>query len=163
LAEAVVGGDGRWSLTVEKGLSPGEYKVRVDQVGENGKVLARAEVPFMQAPAFAAAPSAAIGTSAPRAMATPEPKLSAPAPSPAAPSPEPSATASAAPTRDAANPVVSALDTFEVKRGDNLWRISRRVYGQGVRYSTIYEANTNQIRNPDRIYPGQIFVMPPRT
>jgi nucleoid-associated protein YgaU len=30
-----------------------------------------------------------------------------------------------------------------------------------MRYSTIYQANTNQIRDPNRIYPGQIFVMPP--
>jgi nucleoid-associated protein YgaU len=55
---------------------------------------------------------------------------------------------------------VPQLGTVEVRRGDNLWRISRRAYGAGTRYSTIYEANSDQIRNPNRIYPGQIFVMP---
>jgi len=47
-----------------------------------------------------------------------------------------------------------------VGRGDNLWRISKRVYGVGQRYTVIYDANQAQIRNPDRIYPGQIFVLP---
>lgn len=47
-----------------------------------------------------------------------------------------------------------------IRRGDNLWTIARRVYGQGVKYTTIYEANTGQIRNPDRIYPGQVFALP---
>ena len=47
-----------------------------------------------------------------------------------------------------------------IRRGDNLWTISRRLYGRGIRYSTIYEANADQIRNPHWIYPGQIFVLP---
>lgn len=47
-----------------------------------------------------------------------------------------------------------------IRRGDNLWTIARRVYGQGVKYTTIYEANTGQIRDPDRIYPGQVFALP---
>ncbi|CDN47198.1 LysM peptidoglycan-binding domain-containing protein [Neorhizobium galegae] len=47
-----------------------------------------------------------------------------------------------------------------IRRGDTLWQISRRVYGQGVRYTTIYLANEAQIRNPDVIQPGQIFGVP---
>jgi nucleoid-associated protein YgaU len=50
--------------------------------------------------------------------------------------------------------------TVIIKRGDNLWRISREMYGHGIRYSTIYQANRDQIRNPNRIYPGQVFVLP---
>jgi len=50
-----------------------------------------------------------------------------------------------------------------IRRGDNLWRISRRVYGQGVRFSTIYLANQGQIRNPDLIWPGQVFTVPAET
>ncbi len=50
--------------------------------------------------------------------------------------------------------------TVIIKRGDNLWRISRELYGKGIRYSTIYQANRDQIRNPDRIYPGQVMVLP---
>nr|WP_249327822.1 LysM peptidoglycan-binding domain-containing protein [Devosia litorisediminis] len=47
-----------------------------------------------------------------------------------------------------------------IRRGDNLWTIARRVYGEGIKYTTIYEANTGQIRDPDRIYPGQVFNLP---
>ena len=48
-----------------------------------------------------------------------------------------------------------------VQPGNSLWRISRRVYGEGVRYSVIYQANQDQIGDPDLIYPGQIFMVPP--
>ena len=47
-----------------------------------------------------------------------------------------------------------------IRRGDNLWTIARRVYGEGLKYTTIYQANTGQIRDPDRIYPGQVFDLP---
>jgi len=52
------------------------------------------------------------------------------------------------------------VPTAIVSRGDSLWRISRAAYGDGARYTVIYDANHNQIRNPDRIYPGQVFVLP---
>lgn len=47
-----------------------------------------------------------------------------------------------------------------VQPGNSLWRIARQVYGQGIQYTVIYQANTGQIRNPDLIYPGQIFSVP---
>ncbi|WJH39513.1 LysM peptidoglycan-binding domain-containing protein [Aliirhizobium terrae] len=47
-----------------------------------------------------------------------------------------------------------------IRRGDTLWQIARRAYGQGVRYTTIYLANEAQITNPDIIQPGQIFGVP---
>ncbi|MDT4883310.1 LysM domain protein [compost metagenome] len=47
-----------------------------------------------------------------------------------------------------------------IRKGDNLWTISKRTYGKGTRYTTIYLANRDQIRNPDLILPGQVFVMP---
>jgi nucleoid-associated protein YgaU len=50
--------------------------------------------------------------------------------------------------------------TTVVSRGDSLWRISRNTYGAGMRYAVVYRANQDQIRNPNRIYPGQIFVLP---
>ena len=47
-----------------------------------------------------------------------------------------------------------------IRRGDNLWEIARRVYGAGIRYTTIYDSNSDQIRNPHWIYPGQVFELP---
>ena len=47
-----------------------------------------------------------------------------------------------------------------VQPGNSLWHIARRVYGQGVRHTLIFDANQDQIHDPDLIYPGQIFVVP---
>jgi len=56
-----------------------------------------------------------------------------------------------------------ADQAFIVQPGNNLWRIARRSYGEGLRYTVIYQANRSQIRNPDLIYPGQVFTIPPQT
>jgi nucleoid-associated protein YgaU len=50
--------------------------------------------------------------------------------------------------------------TTVVAGGDSLWRISLAKFGKGEQYSLIYDANRNQIRNPDRIFPGQRLVIP---
>ncbi|MGP1257143.1 MAG: LysM peptidoglycan-binding domain-containing protein [Kiloniellales bacterium] len=47
-----------------------------------------------------------------------------------------------------------------IQPGNNLWTIARRTYGLGPRYTVIFDANADQIRDPDLIYPGQIFVLP---
>jgi nucleoid-associated protein YgaU len=47
-----------------------------------------------------------------------------------------------------------------VVRGDNLWNIARAHYGTGFHHTVIYGANKGQIRDPDLIYPGQVFSMP---
>ncbi|MEM7683809.1 MAG: LysM peptidoglycan-binding domain-containing protein [Pseudomonadota bacterium] len=47
-----------------------------------------------------------------------------------------------------------------IQRGDMLWRIAEQFYGDGIRYSTIYGANAKLIRDPDLIYPGQVFTIP---
>jgi nucleoid-associated protein YgaU len=47
-----------------------------------------------------------------------------------------------------------------VQPGHSLWRLARAVYGRGVHHTVIYEANRDQIRNPNRIFPGQVFTMP---
>jgi nucleoid-associated protein YgaU len=48
-----------------------------------------------------------------------------------------------------------------IERGDSLWELARRNYGRGTDFEAIYQANRDQIRNPDLIYPGQVFVIPP--
>lgn len=47
-----------------------------------------------------------------------------------------------------------------VQPGNSLWRIARRLYGSGWQYTVIYSANVDQIQDPDKIYPGQIFAIP---
>jgi nucleoid-associated protein YgaU len=47
-----------------------------------------------------------------------------------------------------------------VRPGNSLWRIARRSYGSGFKYTVIYDANRNQIRNQNMIFPGQVFQLP---
>ncbi len=47
-----------------------------------------------------------------------------------------------------------------VQPGNSLWRLARRAYGAGIQYTMIFEANRDQIRDPDLIYPGQVFTLP---
>jgi LysM domain len=49
---------------------------------------------------------------------------------------------------------------LHVVRGDNLWNIARAHYGEGFRFTTIFDANKDQIRDPNLIYPGQVFSIP---
>lgn len=50
--------------------------------------------------------------------------------------------------------------SITVEPGNSLWRIAHRRYGQGTAYTLIYQANKANIRNPDLIYPGQVFSLP---
>ena len=59
-----------------------------------------------------------------------------------------------------------ALDTrppepmIIVQPGNSLWRLARRIYGSGYRYTTIFAANQEQIKDPNMIFPGQVFAVP---
>ena len=59
-------------------------------------------------------------------------------------------------TVDQADP----LEQIVVQPGNNLWTIARERYGKGPLFTQIFTANSDQIRDPDLIYPGQIFSLP---
>jgi len=132
--------------------------------------------PTVEAPT-APPPAAIAAPSAPTVVpVVPAPVQEAAAPTaPVAPVTADQATQAAQPTEPAANAEVPTLVATQVgsaddprfasgkaiiRRGDNLWTIARRVYGAGIKYTAIYDANTTQIRDPDRIYPGQVFDLP---
>ncbi|MED5532121.1 MAG: LysM peptidoglycan-binding domain-containing protein [Pseudomonadota bacterium] len=48
-------------------------------------------------------------------------------------------------------------EAITVQPGNSLWRIARRIYGRGILYMEIYKKNDHLIKNPDLIYPGQVF------
>jgi len=48
----------------------------------------------------------------------------------------------------------------DIQPGNNLWRIAQHSYGDGLRYTLIYQANRTQIHDPNLIYPGQVFGVP---
>lgn len=49
---------------------------------------------------------------------------------------------------------------YIVKKGDSLWKISGRVYGNPLKWPRIYHDNKDKIKNPNRIYPGQVLSIP---
>ena len=101
--------DGRWSIAARDALAPGEHRVRLDQIGTDGKATARLERPF---------------------------------------------------TRQEMAAVHLPAGQIQIARGQNLWTIARTTYGQGIRYLVIFQANRTQIRDPNLIYPGQVFALP---
>ena len=50
--------------------------------------------------------------------------------------------------------------TYTVVKGDCLWNIAKKYYGNGSSYTKIYNANRDKIKNPNLIYPGQILTIP---
>lgn len=59
------------------------------------------------------------------------------------------------------NPSPSAVKTYTVVSGDCLWNIAKRFYGNGAKYTVIYDANKGVIGgNPNLIYPGQVLTIP---
>jgi nucleoid-associated protein YgaU len=143
LADAKTQSDGRWSLTIKQGMTPGGYVMRADQIrpGDAG-VTASADTPFDYPATPGSAEKPATG---------------------AAPATAPAAAAAgvgrptAAPTADV---VVDMVQTALVRPGHTLWALSQNYYGDPTRYPVIYEANKWEIHNPNLIYPGEVFVVP---
>jgi nucleoid-associated protein YgaU len=52
------------------------------------------------------------------------------------------------------------IRSVTVQPGNTLWAISKERYGEGIEYVKVFDANRDRIRNPDLIYPGQIFDLP---
>ena len=52
------------------------------------------------------------------------------------------------------------LSLVTVQRGNTLWGIASKSYGEGILYVRVFEANRDRIRDPDLIYPGQVFTLP---
>ncbi len=48
----------------------------------------------------------------------------------------------------------------EVQKGENLWKIAEKHYGNGSKYTEIFEANKPMLSDPDKIYPGQMLRIP---
>ncbi len=100
---------GDWQLGPDVPTSPGDHELRVDRVSVDGKVLARAVLPFFRADLQGFE------------------------------------------LRDG---------TVVVQPGNSLWRIARAAYGSGFQFTLIYDANREQIDDPDLIFPGQVFKVP---
>lgn len=58
------------------------------------------------------------------------------------------------------SPAPSTNKTYTVVKGDSLWKIAKQFYGNGSKYTVIYDANKDKIMNPNLIYPGQVLTIP---
>jgi nucleoid-associated protein YgaU len=158
---------GTWLVEARRDMPEGTYTVRADQVeAGTGTVIARAEVPFQREIAVAVAvTSAADATPAVTVEAVTEAAVADVVAKEEIVAEEdmPAASGGTGTETEVAVAAVAAKsgpETVIIKRGDNLWNLARDIYGQGLRFSTIYQANREQIRNPHWIYPGQVFVVP---
>jgi nucleoid-associated protein YgaU len=104
-------GQGDWSAKPRDPVPVGQYVLRADLVGADGKVAARVQLRFRR-------------IEVPQALA--------------------------------------GNQFLVVQPGNNLWRIARRTYGEGLLYTEIYEANRNEIVDPNLIYPDQVVTLPSR-
>ena len=138
VAEAKTQSDGRWSLTIKAGMSPGGYVMRADEIKSERRdrgcerQYARSTIRTCRlAPALQAL----------RDPASAEPS--------AAPSP--------------ADPVVPSVQTKRVATGHTLWALSQSYYGDPTRYPAIVEANRAQIHNPMSSFPARCSSFRSRT
>ena len=177
---ATVGADGTWNLT-QTGIAPKIYTLRADEVDGAGTVISRYETPFKRetpealaavngtaaAAAETAAPAAETAAPAPAADGaattdtatdtdTASTDTTAQATTEAAPAAKVATATETAP--ETATPVASV--TVTVQPGFTLWGIAKRQLGQGIMYVQVYEANKDKIKDPDLIYPGQVFTLP---
>jgi nucleoid-associated protein YgaU len=132
VGEASASEEGAWLLEAQGNIRPGEITLRADVV-----------------PEFPSAPSIQAEATF---MRFPDGVVLEPA----------GAVVRADTSSTAATGTAPVPSYLIIRRGDNLWRIAKRNYGRGIRYQTIFEANRDLIRDPDLIYPGQVFVIPSR-
>ena len=178
---ATVGADGTWNLT-QTGIDPKVYTLRADEVDGAGKVASRYETPFKretpealaaasgetvasaetQAPAAdtaATAPATTAQTTAPAdGTATDTAAVDTTAQASTETSTTASTTTEAADATQTTAPAASV--TVTVQPGFTLWGIAKRQFGDGILYVQVYEANKDKIKDPDLIYPGQVFTLP---
>jgi nucleoid-associated protein YgaU len=159
--EAAVGPDNRWVFSGGSQISPGQHIFRVDEIDSSGKVTSRVELPFVrEAPAKVTQQAQAETQSAQTQTAEAPPPAQPEQPPAAQPETQEQEAAAAQPEPKAEPIPAQKSGRIIIQPGNNLWKLSRVIYGKGTKYTVIFEANRDLIRNADLIYPGQIFRTP---
>lgn len=145
---------GGWQMRLTDVL-PRLYTLRVDHLDAGGKVVSRFETPFLRedlGAMAAAGPGSAVSVGTTAATgAGGEPTVTAG---------ETTAGEVAIPTPEPVGEVPLRAGIVTVQPGYTLWAIAKANYGSGPLYVKVFEANRDQIRDPDLIYPGQVFAIP---
>ncbi len=61
-----------------------------------------------------------------------------------------------------ATPAADQQRSYTVVAGDSLSKIAKREYGDANKWHAIFDANRDKLKDPDRIYPGQVLTLPPK-
>ncbi len=109
VGEATADASGQWKLIPNSVIAPGTYKLRVEQIGSDGTVASRVELPFL---------------------------------------------------RESEDRVANMDGRIVVQPGQTLSQIAQAAYNDSSRYMAIFEANRDQLNDPNRIFPGQILTLP---
>lgn len=132
-----VAADGSWTLAATNPSEKAADSVRLELIDRDGAKLDEANLPHK-------VPAASPKVAAKEPATKPDAKELAALVQP---------TATAEPDRP--KPRI-----IRVRRGDSLWRISKRHLGKGRKWAVFYEANKAKIDNPNLIYPGQTLIIP---
>jgi nucleoid-associated protein YgaU len=154
---------GLWRFNGTSAIAPGTHTLRADALDPVGKVLSRIELPFLREDAATVAAAQVALAEPAQAPVTVAKTASEPVvqqvPEPKAVAEVVVATAPEA-TPVPVDPPIEATKKLVIQPGNSLWKLSREVYGKGRMFTVIYEANRDQLKNPNKIYPGQILTAP---
>ncbi len=143
LGETKADANGEWVLTLERPLPAGDYSLSLLSVHPKTQERVPGEHRYAL-------------TIAPRAKGAPA-QVQTAAAIPAHPV---AARQAAAAPAASEHPLKNAATVAAVKRGDTLWAMAHRFYGNGMRYSEIAGANKEQIKDPNLIFPKQQLAIP---
>ncbi len=160
LIEFFANNDGQWRQELI-GLSAGTHRMRLDSVDTSGQVVARSELEFereifeqiaQNLPSDSAASNGEATQIAPLEQGdeTLSNSLS---------QAQPLTDAEQTQSTPSSNSSVKIL-SHRINKGDTLWAIARKNYGDGLLYVRLFDANKAKITDPDLIYPGQIINIP---
>lgn len=168
VATVTVAPDGTWGTSLA-GIAPGRYLLRADRIDAGGEVVARFETPFERESHETVAAALEAQAAAPPVVPTPPAVPGVGDAAPSVPGADPVRPGAGLPGAPPAAGPDSAPDsvpgpavpvTVTVQPGFSLWRIAEDSFGDGILYVKVYEANRAAIRDPDLIYPGQVFTLP---
>jgi LysM repeat protein len=61
---------------------------------------------------------------------------------------------------EAVEPAAASMEKYTVKKGDTLQKISKQFYGTTKKWNMIFQANKNNLKAPNKIYPGEVIDVP---
>lgn len=163
LMDATVGPDGQWRAKMD--VDAGIYSLRADMIDADGKVLSRVEIPFKREDiaVLARLSQSAVETATPSPEADQNDLAAMQSAADAAPdmvATKGDTVSNVAPVPAAQSAPQSRITSVTVQPGNTLWGIASDTYGDGFLYARVFNANVARIRDPDLIYPGQVFVLP---